>query len=102
MIRVKETAPGAKPVRGMSLEEGRQFWAFQPISNPRIPDVQQAEWVKTPIDAFILARLEERGLKPAPEADRPSLIRRATFDLIACLRPLRKLKRLSPILRCSL
>src|SRR5262249_55235236 len=45
-------------------------WAFQPVRRPDLPRVQQAGWVRNPIDAFILARLEREGLTPSPEADR--------------------------------
>jgi mono/diheme cytochrome c family protein len=61
--------------------ERRNFWAFQPVRRPKIPKVKQPTWVKTPIDAFILAGLERQGLRPAQQADRRTLIRRATFDL---------------------
>ncbi len=74
-------AAAAMPVKGMSLEDGRKFWSFQPIGNPAIPTVQQTDWVRTPIDAFILAKLEEHALAPAPPADKRTLIRRASFDL---------------------
>jgi cytochrome c553 len=62
--------------------EQRQFWSFQPVHKPALPAVKRATWVKSPIDRFILAKLEAKGLKPAPPADRRSLIRRAYFDLI--------------------
>ena len=64
-----------------SLEDGKSFWAFQPPRDPSPPAVRDAAWVRSPIDRFILAALEEKGLAPAPEADKRSLIRRATFDL---------------------
>ncbi len=57
----------------------RSFWAFQPVRKPAIPKAAHA---KSPIDAFILAALEARGLKPARPADKRTLLRRATFDLI--------------------
>ena len=57
------------------------FWAFQTPTDPPIPGVRDLEWVKSPLDAFILARLEAKGLTPAPAADKRTLIRRATFDL---------------------
>jgi len=57
-------------------------WAFQPVSQPKPPAVKRGKWVKTDIDSFILAKLEERGLQPAAPADKRTLIRRATFDLI--------------------
>ncbi len=60
----------------------RRFWAFQPVRRPSVPAVKNAAWVKNPIDAFVLARLEAKGLKPAPPADKRTLIRRANFDLI--------------------
>ncbi len=64
---------------GMSLEEGRAFWSFQPVERPAIPSVQGTQWVKSPIDAFVLAELEANGLA-APPADRRTLIRRLTYD----------------------
>lgn len=62
-------------------ERARQFWSFRPVKKSVPPAVKNAAWVKTPIDAFILAKLEAKGLKPAPPADKRTLIRRATFDL---------------------
>ncbi|HEU5117222.1 MAG TPA: DUF1553 domain-containing protein [Isosphaeraceae bacterium] len=61
--------------------EERAFWAFQPIQRPEPPDFGPEDRVRTPIDAFLLARLRERGLSFAPEADRITLIRRASVDL---------------------
>jgi Protein of unknown function (DUF1553)/Protein of unknown function (DUF1549) len=62
----------------------RRHWAFQPRKDPPAPAFATATdraWVKTPVDAFILAGLQKAGLKPASAADRPTLIRRVTFDL---------------------
>jgi len=59
----------------------RRFWAFQRPQLPPLPAVQNEAWIQTPIDRFILAGLEAKGLKPAPPADRRTLIRRMTFDL---------------------
>ena len=61
--------------------ERKKFWSFQPVKNPALPAVKNLAWCKTPIDRFILAGLEAKGLKPALPADRRTLIRRATFDL---------------------
>ena len=58
-----------------------RFWSFQPVTHPAPPAVRNTAWVRTPVDRFILARLEARGLRPAPPADKRTLIRRATFDL---------------------
>lgn len=58
-----------------------EHWAFRPPRKPKLPLVRQASWVRTPIDRFILARLEAQGLAPAPEADRRTLIRRVALDL---------------------
>ncbi len=66
----------------MSIEDGRRFWSFRPVSNPAVPTLRNQPWVRTPIDAFILAELAAQGLQPAPPADRATLIRRVTFDLI--------------------
>lgn len=58
-----------------------ELWSVRPIADPEVPAVNDEGWVKTPIDAFVLKRLEQEGLNPAPQADRNALIRRATFDL---------------------
>jgi mono/diheme cytochrome c family protein len=58
-----------------------EHWAFVPPKRPALPKVKDAVWAREPIDRFILARLEAEGLKPSPEADRVTLIRRVTFDL---------------------
>src|SRR4051794_8393240 len=56
-------------------------WAFRKPSQHTPPAVRDTAWVRTPVDAFILARLEAAGLRPAPPADRSDLLRRVTFDL---------------------
>ena len=72
--------PGDSPLPFTS--DDRNYWVLQPVVRPEVPEVQDAEWVRNPIDAFILARLEEKGLSPAPKADRNTLLRRASFDLL--------------------
>ena len=62
-------------------DEDRQFWAFQPPRPVPVPVVRHAEQVPNPIDTFILRKLEQKGLKLSPEADRLTLLRRAYFDL---------------------
>ncbi|MBI3850489.1 MAG: DUF1553 domain-containing protein [Verrucomicrobia bacterium] len=57
-------------------------WSFRPPQRPAIPQVKNSKWVRNPIDAFVLARLEKERLKPSPEADRITLIRRLSFDLL--------------------
>ncbi|HWE01364.1 MAG TPA: DUF1549 domain-containing protein [Tepidisphaeraceae bacterium] len=58
------------------------FWSFEPIARPTPPTVAGTGWVRNPVDAFILAHLQARGISPAPEADKATLIRRATYDLL--------------------
>jgi hypothetical protein len=58
------------------------FWAFRPIGRPAIPKVLCLERMRTPIDAFVSARLEDKGLSFSPEADKPTLVRRAYLDLL--------------------
>jgi hypothetical protein len=70
--------PQAEP---LSPETASGHWSFQPIQAPTPPAVRQRSWVRDPIDAFILARLETKHLTPSPEADRPTLLRRLTLDL---------------------
>jgi hypothetical protein len=61
---------------------GPDWWSLQPVRRPAMPEPRDKPWVRTPIDAFILQALDRAGLKPAPEADRGTYIRRVTFDLI--------------------
>ncbi|MBI2927609.1 MAG: DUF1553 domain-containing protein [Verrucomicrobia bacterium] len=57
-------------------------WAFEPVTKPPVAPVKNNRWVQSPLDAFILAQLEARGLSPSPAADKRTLIRRAYFDLV--------------------
>lgn len=65
-----------------TLEQGRQHWAFQPLGQTRPPVVKDVSWPRNDVDRFILAKLEAAGLRPSPEAERSTLIRRVTYDLI--------------------
>ena len=58
-----------------------RWWAFQPVVKPAIPAVRNTTWAKTPIDAFVAAKLEEKELIPNPAADKATLLRRAYLDL---------------------
>ena len=74
---------GAKaPVNEEVLAAKKVHWSFRPIERPPLPAVRQRAWIRNDIDRFILARLEKEGFDPAPEADRVTLLRRLTMDLI--------------------
>jgi len=62
--------------------EYREHWAFIPPALPRLPEVRNTAWARTPIDRFTLAKMESLGLAPSPEADRITLIRRLSLDLL--------------------
>jgi hypothetical protein len=66
--------------RGAPAGSGRH-WSFVPPAETPVPQVRAREWVRTPVDAFILAKLEEKGLSPSPVADPRTLLRRLTYDL---------------------
>jgi len=70
------------PPRAQITEKDREFWAFQPPRKRGVPTVKNSARVRTPIDAFLLAKLEAEGLTFSPDAEKRALIRRATFDLI--------------------
>lgn len=73
----------ATPKAAFNLQDRKsKHWVWKPISHPTVPLVKNRAWVKNPIDAFILSGLEAHSLTPAPSADRRTLIRRATYDLI--------------------
>jgi hypothetical protein len=74
--------PPPQPGGPLFTAEQKSFWAFQKPGVRPLPPVRDPSWVQSPIDAFILARLEARGLRPAPPADPRTLIRRLSFDLI--------------------
>src|SRR5687768_6894264 len=61
---------------------GREHWAFRPLSETRRPAVASSDWLRSPIDSFILAKLEAAHLRPTPDADRRTLLRRIHFQLI--------------------
>ena len=73
----------AQHYKGMSLEEGRKWWAFQPVAAVPAPNPSAANgWPKTKIDNFVLAKLQEKKLAPSPQADRRTLVTRAYVDLL--------------------
>ena len=74
-------APAKHAKGGVVTEEAKRYWAFQPVKRPAAPAVKNAAWVKTPIDAFVLAKLDDKGLSPVRPADRATLARRAYYDL---------------------
>ncbi|MGD9648549.1 MAG: DUF1549 domain-containing protein, partial [Pirellulales bacterium] len=80
--RVARSEPENLPLGDVFTEEDRDHWSFQPVRRPSPPEVRNSELVFTPIDSFLLARLEAAGLSYAPEADRATWLRRLSFDLV--------------------
>jgi hypothetical protein len=80
---VKMGAPdprdGDTGTKRIDLEKAKEFWSFRAVTRPQIPKTKSQ--ITNPIDVFILAKLEAKGLKPAPLADKRTLLRRATYDL---------------------
>ena len=77
-------AGASAPIRASEsryTQEEREFWSFQPVKAVAPPEVRDKSWITNDLDRFILAKLEEKGLQPAPPADKLILLRRATFDL---------------------
>ena len=86
-VRMGAPWPGHEPEQpGTSVAEedhvDSSHWAFQPLADPPVPDVDTRGWARNGIDRFVLARMRKRGLAPAPEADLRTLLRRAKFDLL--------------------
>jgi hypothetical protein len=80
----KKLTPREIALLGRWIEQGAPWqghWAFISVQRPAAPAVKHPAWVRNPIDAFILARLEKEGLLPSPEADPVTLVRRLSFDL---------------------
>ena len=76
--RVAQTVQSRKTI---DLNEGRKFWAFQPVTNPAPPAVRDGAWPLDPVDRFILAEQEQASLHPAGDADRYTWLRRVSLDL---------------------
>src|SRR5687768_3489702 len=76
-----EAAAGANSA-GAVPTTAREHWAFHTPIRPELPEVRNSDWPRTPVDYFILARLEKEGLQPSAEADRVTLLRRLSLDLI--------------------
>ncbi|MEW4567381.1 PSD1 and planctomycete cytochrome C domain-containing protein [Tautonia sp. JC769] len=72
--------PSASP--SPTARRSSDHWAFQPINRPEAPSVSDESWARNPIDAFVLDRLDLEGIAPSPEADRATLIRRLSLDLL--------------------
>ena len=73
---------GASSSKDSFTSRQREYWAFQEVKRPAVPEWEGSGEVHNPIDAFVLRKLQEKGLKPASLADKVTLIRRASFDLI--------------------
>ena len=69
-------------LRVVDLQAGREHWAFRPLSKAPLPSVRHEDWIRTSVDHFVLAKLEQLGMTPTKEADRRTLIRRVYFGLI--------------------
>ena len=80
---VKMAAPWPKDVAKATTvaDPAQKHWAFRPVKSTPPPAVKSPGLVRTPVDAFILARLEQAGLSPSPPADKRTLLRRVTYDL---------------------
>ncbi len=68
--------------KSIDIDKGRQFWCFRPVEPVERPKVKDAAWPRSDVDGFILAQLDDQGLKPVADADARSLVRRLSFDLI--------------------
>jgi hypothetical protein len=70
-----------RPKGGVVTDESKNYWCYRPVKPPAVPAVKDRAWVRNPIDAFLLAKIEAKGLAPAAPADRVALCRRACYDL---------------------
>ena len=75
------TAAAAPAKPRMDFAEARTHWPFHPVAEPAVPAVRDSIWARTAIDRFILSKLEAKGVLPAADADRRTLLRRVTYDL---------------------
>ena len=80
--RTEDTVATAQAKSAIDWNKAREWWSFRPLKSPPVPVVKQKRWPVNDLDRFVLARLEKEKLKPAADAEKRVLIRRATFDLI--------------------
>jgi hypothetical protein len=80
--RTEDTVAAVKARNSIDWDKARDFWSLKPISSPPVPAVQQQDWPAGDLGRFILARLETAGVAPTDDADKTTLLRRATYDLI--------------------
>lgn len=73
---------GSPTQASVQAVKGRDHWSFQPVKRPPIPETLDTKWARNDLDRFILARLEQDGLRPSAEADRVTWLRRIYFDVI--------------------
>ena len=78
-------AQGASWPDSADIAIASNHWSFQTLEQPELPPVKQQDWIKTPIDQFVLARLEKKGITPSARASRSTLIRRVYLDLLGLL-----------------
>ena len=81
----KKLTPAQKELLKEWIAQGAEYeshWAYIPLKRPAVPSTREPQWVRNPIDAFILHTLEAREIHPSPEADKPTLLRRLSLDLI--------------------
>jgi len=79
--RTEDTVASTQAKSAIDWNKAREWWSFQPLKSPAVPTVKQKRWPANDLDRFILARLEKENLRPADDAEKRVLIRRATFDL---------------------
>jgi Protein of unknown function (DUF1549)/Protein of unknown function (DUF1553)/Planctomycete cytochrome C len=74
--------PADQRLAAKAIAAEEKWWSLRPLDRPPVPATKDRDWGRTPVDAFILRRLEAKGLRPSPEADRRTLLRRLSFDLV--------------------
>jgi hypothetical protein len=81
-VAAPATAAAAVQYKGLSIEDGRKWWAFQPVTAHAAPKAAANGWPKNKIDNFVLAKLQEKKIAPSPQADKRTLATRAYVDLL--------------------
>ncbi len=80
-VKMGAPDPRTNEVLTANASKAAKHWSFKPIAQPAVPNVKGQKWVRTPIDAFVLAKLEEQGISPSRPAEKRTLLRRVSYDL---------------------